>query len=68
MSQSDVGQPLSEGRRREIFLVLVETQDGGIPVAESHEVVARRYEVTERQVRDIEREGLEGDWPPLSDS
>jgi hypothetical protein len=68
MSQLDVGQPLSEARRREVFLILVDTQDGGFPVAESHEVVAGRYEVTERQLRDIEREGLENDWPPLSDS
>jgi len=58
-------QPLAEDRRREIFLALVETQDGGTPVEESHEVVARRFEVTEHQVRDIEAEGLDGDWPPL---
>ena len=68
MSELDKGQPLSEDRRREIFASLVETQDGGIPIVESHDVVARRFEVTERQVREIEREGLESDWPPLSDS
>jgi hypothetical protein len=45
MSEPDKGQPLSDDRRREIFLALVQTQDPGSPVAESHEIVARRFEV-----------------------
>lgn len=57
--------PLPEDRRREIFLALVETQDGGTPVAESHVAVAHRFDVSEQQVRVIEREGLDGNWPPL---
>ena len=65
MSDPDNGQPLSEDRRREIFLALVETQDGGGAVVESRKAVAQRFGVTERQVREIEREGLDGEWPPL---
>jgi hypothetical protein len=65
MTATDIGRQLSEDRRREIFLALVQTQDSGTPVAESREAVARRFDLTARQVRDIEREGLDGDWPPL---
>lgn len=46
MSELDNRQPLSENRRREVFLGLVDCQDRGIPIAESHEVLARRFEVT----------------------
>jgi hypothetical protein len=68
MSDSADGPPLSEDRRREIFLALVEAQDGGTAVAASRAATAERFCVTEREVRAIEREGLDGGWPPLSDS
>jgi hypothetical protein len=61
MSDPDNGQPLSEDRRREIFLAQVETQDGGGAVAESRKLVAQRFGVTERQVREIERDGLKSE-------
>lgn len=57
--------PLPEDRRKEIFLALVEAQDQAMSVAQSRKVVAERFEVTEDQVRRIEREGLENGWPPL---
>ena len=56
-------QPAS--RRKEIFLALVEAQDGGASVAESRKLIAERFDVSEQEVRDIEREGLDHGWPPL---
>ena len=56
---------LPQDRRKEIFLALVEAQDGGAGVEQSRKEIAARFEVTESDVRKIEREGLEAGWPPL---
>jgi hypothetical protein len=56
---------LSEPRRKEIFAALVEAQDQGVPVAQSRKTVAAQFGVTEQQVREVEREGMDNDWPPL---
>jgi hypothetical protein len=56
---------LPEERRKEIFLALVEAQDQAVPVARSRALIAERFGVSEDQIRQIEREGLEGQWPPL---
>jgi hypothetical protein len=61
----DNGRPIPEERRREIFLALVNAQDDGKSVYQSRATIAEQYRVTERQVRAIEREGLDNDWPPL---
>jgi DNA-directed RNA polymerase sigma subunit (sigma70/sigma32) len=58
-------QPLPEAQRKEIFLALVDAQDHETPVPESRQAVASRFGVTEEQVRQIEREGMDNDWPPL---
>jgi hypothetical protein len=58
-------KPLPEPRRKEIFLALVDAQDHGMSPAESRKVVAERFGVSEGQVRQIEREGLDNGWPPL---
>ena len=58
-------QPLPEPRRKEIFLALVGAQDHDMPVDLSRKAVAERFGVSEAQVRQIEREGLDNDWPPL---
>jgi DNA-directed RNA polymerase sigma subunit (sigma70/sigma32) len=58
-------KPLPEPRRKEIFLALVDAQDHGMSPAESRKVVAERFGVSEDQVRQIEREGLDNGWPPL---
>jgi hypothetical protein len=60
---SDLPQP--ELRRKEIFLALVDAQDHEMSPAESRKVVATRFDVSEDQVRQIEREGLDNGWPPL---
>ena len=58
-------KPPPEPRRKEIFLALVEAQDRGMSPAASRKAVAERFGVSEGQVRQIEREGLDNDWPPL---
>lgn len=56
---------LNEPRRKEIFLALVEAQDQSMPVAKSREVIADRFGISKSQLRQIEAEGLEHQWPPL---
>jgi hypothetical protein len=58
-------ESLPEPRRKDIFLALVDAQDHGMSPAESRKVVAERFGVSEGQVRQIEREGLDNSWPPL---
>ncbi len=58
-------QELSEERRKEIFLALVTAQDGQISVAQSRVAIGGQFSLSESQVRQIEREGLDKQWPPL---
>ena len=58
-------QALPEPRRKDIFLALVEAQDHGMSPAASRKLVAWRFGVSEGQVREIEQEGLDKEWPPL---
>ena len=64
MHQSDADR-LPEDRRREVFLALVEAQDKDLGVPQSREAVARRFDLSVEEVRQIEREGLDASWPPL---
>jgi len=54
-----------EPRRREIFQALVEAQDQELGVARSRKVIADRFGLDVSQVRQIEQEGLDHEWPPL---
>jgi hypothetical protein len=56
---------MPEARRKEIFLALVEAQDHEMTVAQSREAVAQQFGVSEEEVLEIEREGLDHEWPPL---
>jgi hypothetical protein len=56
---------LSEDRRKEIFMALVDAQDHEMGVVQSRQLIAERFGVSEQQVRQIEREGLDRQWPPL---
>ena len=56
---------LFEPQGKQVFLALVEAQDRRMSVAASRKEVARRFGLTERQVRQIEQEGLDQEWPPL---
>jgi hypothetical protein len=58
-------ETLSEQRRKEIFAALVAAQDRGVPVAQSRQEVAAEYRVTAEQLAEIERDGMENEWPPL---
>jgi hypothetical protein len=58
---------LSELVRKEIFSALVDAQDQEMPVAESRREIARRFDISDEELRAIEREGLDNDWPPLED-
>ena len=65
MSQPAEQESLSEARRKEIFVALVEAQDQAMTVPESRRAVAESFGLDERQVLRIEREGLDHHWPPL---
>lgn len=56
---------LTDEQRKEVFRVIVETQDQGMSVADSRRQVASDYSLSEGEIRDIERAGIEGKWPPL---
>ncbi|MGE3805629.1 MAG: hypothetical protein AB7K24_13215 [Gemmataceae bacterium] len=65
MSQTPETTHLSEPRRKEIFQALVEAQDHEMGVAQSRKLIAEQFQVNESQVREIEREGIDQQWPPL---
>lgn len=63
--QKQLAESLPEERRKEIFAALVEAQDQELAVAASRKLVAERFGATEEQVRQIESEGVDHEWPPL---
>ena len=65
MSQQEAESALAEPHRREVFLALVHAQDQEMPVPQSRLVIAERFGLSEEAVRQIEREGLDNNWPPL---
>ena len=65
MTREPVNKVLTVEERMQIFLTLVEAQDGGMTVPRSRTAGAEQYSLSEQQVRRIEQEGLDGQWPPL---
>ena len=65
MMQDASAEPISEIRRKEIFQALVDAQDREIGVVQSRKLIAHQFGVSESQVRQIEREGMDRQWPPL---
>jgi hypothetical protein len=60
---------LTTQQRQEIFHALVSTQDlGRMSVAESIQHVIKQFEITESQLRQIEDEGIDKEWPPLNEA
>jgi len=56
-------------QRRDIFRSLVTTQDMAVmPVSQSRQTVMKQFEITDTQLRQIEDEGLEKEWPPLNEA
>jgi hypothetical protein len=65
MPRHEPDKPVTEAERMEIFLAVVQAQDDRMTVLQAQKVVAGRFGVSEQQVRNIEQEGLDNDWPPL---
>ena len=65
MTSHKADEQLSEDRRKEIFLALVDAQDHEVDVAQSRRLVGQRFGISDSQARQIEREGLDRRWPPL---
>jgi hypothetical protein len=65
MAQQNGEGQLPEERRKEIFLALVDAQDRAVGVAQSRKLIAEQFGLSENQVVQIEREGLDSQWPPL---
>lgn len=56
-------------QRKEIFHSLVVTQDrGNMTVADSLKHVVDEYAISEEQLRQIQDEGIEKEWPPLNEA
>jgi hypothetical protein len=45
---------------------LVEAQDAKMGVVQSRKEIAKQFGITDRQVRRIEQEGVDSEWPPLT--
>jgi hypothetical protein len=65
MAQHETDNTLPSEKRMEIFQALVDAQDGGMTSPQSRQAIAQRFGLDERQVRRIEKEGLDANWPPL---
>jgi len=60
---------LTLSQKKEVFHALVATQDLGLmTVAQSVQHVASQFDITEAQLRQIEDEGIDGEWPPLNEA
>jgi hypothetical protein len=54
-------------QRKEIFSSLVAAQDSGtMTVPESRQHVTKQFKISDVQLRQIEDEGLDKEWPPLN--
>ena len=60
-----MSESLSEERRRDVFAALVAAQDQGLNVTDSREKVATEHQIALKEVLQIEKEGLNEQWPPL---
>jgi hypothetical protein len=65
MSDHQTKQSFTVEQRQEIFRALVEAQDHDMTVAVSRSTVGERFGISNDQLRQIEREGLDRQWPPL---
>ena len=65
MARREADRELLEEERKAIFLALVQAQDGKVGVTRSRKEVTERFGISDRQLRRIEQEGLDAQWPPL---
>ncbi|MSU77726.1 MAG: hypothetical protein EXS16_06485 [Gemmataceae bacterium] len=61
------GKRLSTEEKKEIFSHLVATQDEVHNVRKSYELVTDHFDISEEQLKAVQEEGLEHEWPPLSE-
>jgi len=60
---------LTTQQRQEIFHALVTTQDMGLmTVAQSHQHIIKQFEINDEILDKIIEEGLEKEWPPLTEA
>ena len=62
-----IGRRLSTEEKKEIFSHLVATQDAVANVRRSYEMVTEQFSISEEQLKAIEDEGVDNEWPPLSE-
>jgi hypothetical protein len=56
-------------QRREIFHALVTLQDlGTMSVPDTRQTTMKQYKITDVQLRQIEEEGVDKEWPPLNEA
>jgi hypothetical protein len=60
-----IAKKLSLTERQQIFRDLVTTQDEVHDVARSRELIAHKFGISSEQLRSIEDEGIDRQWPPL---
>ncbi len=64
MTLPEPPEELAEERRQAIFRAIVEAQDlHEFTPSQARTLIARRFGITERQAKEIEREGRERLWP-----
>lgn len=59
---------LTKQQKRDIFRDLVSIQDLGNPVRRSRELIMEKFEISDSQLKEIENEGLDEQWPPLDEA
>jgi hypothetical protein len=59
---------LTTQQKQEIFHALVTTQDLVQNVRKSYELVTEKFQLNDAELRKIEDEGLDKEWPPLSEA
>jgi hypothetical protein len=65
MAENATELKLTEDRKKEIFLALVDAQDKAMSVGQSRKLMTEQFSISDDQVRQIEREGMDQQWPPL---
>jgi hypothetical protein len=59
---------LTVAQKKDIFRALVIRQDeGDLSVGDSVKQVCEAFKITEHQLRQIQEEGINKDWPPLNE-
>lgn len=66
MDEPSIKKKLSIDQRRRIFKELVVAQDEQLGVAESRRKVMTDHELSDEQLKEIENEGIDKEWPPLA--